>query len=278
MSPLPWIKFYTEILHDPKMGRLTDRLWRRVGEIFLLAQEHNAGGYLPELPDMAWTLRTTCDALFEDLEALAAPGLEIIKRVDGQWFVTNFASRQDADSNAERQKRYRERKQKATYYGNDNVTNEVTEGNESNNEVVLILRGEEDKRREEEEGDVTRNAAAAPSALLVTDRDAESLLLRVTKFSSIPPGEIKRLDQVIGFIQVYGLPKTEQALTTSFQTWVKTPRKNGTGNYSSINFGWVDRAQEVLAGYGIAITKDPMQMTHDEFIAYYQKKAEEETP
>jgi hypothetical protein len=131
---------------------------------------------------------------------------------------------------------------------------------------------------EAEDEDSGEDSAAAPAALLVTDRDAESLLLRVTKFSSIPPGEIKRLDQVIGFIQVYGLPKTEQALTTSFQTWVKTPRKNGTGNYSSINFGWVDRAQEVLAGYGAAITKDPMQMTHDEFIAYYQKKAEEETP
>ena len=129
----------------------------------------------------------------------------------------------------------------------------------------------------EVEGEVNAVGAAAP-ALLITDRDAESLLLRVTKFSSIPPGEVKRLDQVIGFIQVYGLPKTEQALTTVFQTWVKTPRKNGSGNYSSINFGWVDRAQEVLAGYGTVATKNPMQMTHDEFIAYYKAKAEEETP
>ena len=162
MSPLPWIKFYTEILHDPKMGRLTDRLWRRVGEIFLLAQEHNAGGYLPELPDMAWTLRTTCDALFEDLEALAAPGLEIVKRVDGQWFVTNFASRQDADSNAERQKRYRERKQKATYYGNDNVTNEVTNSIEGNNDALLRLRVDiEGDLEGEEEVEVTDDDGVA---------------------------------------------------------------------------------------------------------------------
>jgi len=138
--------------------------------------------------------------------------------------------------------------------------------------IKRLIKGEVKVEAEED-----LKSAAAPAAL-ITDRDAESLLLRVTKFSSIPPGEIKRLDQVIGFIQVYGLPKTEQALTTSFQTWVKTPRKNGTGNYSSINFGWVDRAQEVLAGYGTVATKNPMQMTHDEFIAYYQKKAEEETP
>ena len=83
MSSMPWIKFYTEILHDPKMGRLSDHLWRRVGELFLLAQEHNAGGYLPEVSDMAWTLRTTDDAMLADLQALAAPGLEIVKEIDG---------------------------------------------------------------------------------------------------------------------------------------------------------------------------------------------------
>jgi len=27
-----WIKLYHEILNDPKMGRLPDRLWRRIGK------------------------------------------------------------------------------------------------------------------------------------------------------------------------------------------------------------------------------------------------------
>jgi hypothetical protein len=129
------------------------------------------------------------------------------------------------------------------------------------------------------EAEVNANGGVAPApAALITDRDAERMFCEVTNFVSIPPGELKRLDQIIGFIRAYGWDTTKKVMTTVFQGWVKTPRKNGTGNYSSINFGWVDRAQEVLAGYGIAITKDPMQMTHDEFIAYYQKKAEEETP
>jgi hypothetical protein len=166
MAGLPWVKLYTEILHDPKMGRLSDHLWRRVGELFLMAQENNAGGYLPEVSDMAWVLRTSDDALLKDLEALAAPGVAIIKEVDKQWFVTNFAFRQDADSNAERQKRYRERKQKATYYGNDSVTSNVTESITTDNDSVLRLRvdveGEEEEEREVEvtdDGSVTGDLA-----------------------------------------------------------------------------------------------------------------------
>jgi len=34
-----WIKLYIEILHDAKMGAMSDRLWRRTIEMFLLAGE-----------------------------------------------------------------------------------------------------------------------------------------------------------------------------------------------------------------------------------------------
>ena len=38
-----WIKLYHEILDDPKMGRMPDRLWRRTIELFLLAGELDGG-------------------------------------------------------------------------------------------------------------------------------------------------------------------------------------------------------------------------------------------
>jgi len=276
MSGLPWVKVWVEILDDVKVGRLTEaQRWRFV-QMILLAAECDAAGALVtgDSPmthgDVTWRLRCDIKDLEKDIKDMCSAGLVHIE--NGVLVVTRFAERQ-GPTQAEKRIQWRARqKARRERVKLENVTQEspVTHAN------VTHIEEERDLKREEAEEDL--KSAAAPSALLVTDRDAESLLLRVTKFSSIPPGEIKRLDQVIGFIQVYGLPKTEQALTTSFQTWVKTPRKNGTGNYSSINFGWVDRAQEVLAGYGIAITKDPMQMTHDEFIAYYQKKAEEETP
>jgi hypothetical protein len=35
-----WIKLYTEILQDPKMGRLTDRQYRTCVNLFLLVIGH----------------------------------------------------------------------------------------------------------------------------------------------------------------------------------------------------------------------------------------------
>jgi hypothetical protein len=42
-----WIKLYLEILDDPKMGALSDRLYRRAIEMFLMAGELENKGYLP---------------------------------------------------------------------------------------------------------------------------------------------------------------------------------------------------------------------------------------
>ena len=57
MASYYWAKFYIEILDDPKMGRLPDRLWRRTCELILLAKERAIDGSLPPLHDMAWRLR-----------------------------------------------------------------------------------------------------------------------------------------------------------------------------------------------------------------------------
>ena len=123
-----WLKLYHEILDDAKMGRLPDRLWRRTIELFLMAGEEHDGGHLPPLEDMAWRLRLNDDELRQDLEALAQ--IEIVTQLDnGMWFVTNFAERQSAMSNAERQQRYRDRKRKDKYYCDDNETEESQDNN-----------------------------------------------------------------------------------------------------------------------------------------------------
>jgi hypothetical protein len=131
MAATYWIKLYHEILHDPKMGRLPDRLWRRVIEIFLMAGEMSAAGWLPSVEDMAWTLRTNEAELLQDLEALALPGIEITQLVDGRWLVPKFAARQGPVDGAERVQRYRERKRKEEYYGNEPATAEKQECNDA---------------------------------------------------------------------------------------------------------------------------------------------------
>lgn len=110
MASKYWLKLYHEILDDPKMGVMSDRLWRRAIETFLLAGENDDEGFLPSLDDMAWRLRLTSEELESDLVELAKCG--VVSQTDGLWLVTRFKERQSKVSGAERTRRYRERKRK----------------------------------------------------------------------------------------------------------------------------------------------------------------------
>jgi hypothetical protein len=115
-----WIKLYMEILDDPKMATLPDRLWRRVIELFMLAgkQGINKSGNLPDTRQIAWILRMATDDLAHDMDSLASTG--IIEPIPNGWRVVNFAKRQAPMSNAEKQKAYRERQHHEQY--TDDVT------------------------------------------------------------------------------------------------------------------------------------------------------------
>jgi hypothetical protein len=98
-----------EILDDPKMGRMSDRLWRRTVELFLIAGENRADGLLPSLSDMAWRLRPISEEELEaDLVELARTG--ITEQRDGAWWIASFAERQAAEGTAERSKHYRQKR------------------------------------------------------------------------------------------------------------------------------------------------------------------------
>ena len=117
-----WIKAYHEILDDPKMATLPDRLWRRVMEIFLLAGRlsKDKDGNIPDTKQLAWILRMNTDDLSMDLRQLEILG--IIKSTQTGWLVINFKKRQAASTDAERKKQQRERDQRKQYYNDDNVT------------------------------------------------------------------------------------------------------------------------------------------------------------
>ena len=85
MSTTYWIKLYHEILRDPKMARLPDRVWRRAIELFLLAGQIEQDGTLPEFEDIAWQLRVEPDGLLEDMRTLERHGL-LTETEDG-WIV-----------------------------------------------------------------------------------------------------------------------------------------------------------------------------------------------
>lgn len=87
-----WIKLYTEILKDPKMGRLTDKQFRTCINLFALAGEHDQEGALPSVADMSWTLRMDEAELLDNLNELAKVG--IVRCVNDTWLVCKWQERQ----------------------------------------------------------------------------------------------------------------------------------------------------------------------------------------
>lgn len=147
MGSFYWAKIFIEMLDDPKVARLSDRLWRRFVECILLAKELDAGGELPPIADMAWRLRTDDATLAGELAQLATLDLMAAGEV---WTVTNFTKRQGAVTDAERMRNMRVRKMQRTYYepSDEPVTNRNAEK-------------EIDKEKEAEEDARARAAAAA---------------------------------------------------------------------------------------------------------------------
>lgn len=160
MGATYWVKLYHEVLNDPKMGRLTDRLWRRVIECFLLAGEQGEGGYLPSVEDMAWTLRCDAGRLEAELAQIAEKTGIVEKRttdVPGQvrWFVVNFEARQAAVAPAERKARQRARERKERYDGHEYVTSRDSDGTVEDTpcDAEIDTEKEKEKKREETEAE-----------------------------------------------------------------------------------------------------------------------------
>jgi len=117
-----WLKLYHETLNDPKMGTMTDHLYRRTIELFLLAGQENRDGLLPPLPQIAWALRTTVNDVTLCLQELSELGI-ISKLPDGSWMVTHFADRQNSNlSGAERVAKLREKRAESYTCNADDVT------------------------------------------------------------------------------------------------------------------------------------------------------------
>lgn len=137
-----WFKFYDDVLYDPKVQRLPkDVAWNWVNILCLASK---GGGKLPPISDIAFALRITdreADAL---IETLLSAGL--LDDIGGSMCPHNWHERQGTgDTNAERQRRFRERRKSTV---TDNVTRNVTVTDASNG-VTPLEKIREEKIREE---------------------------------------------------------------------------------------------------------------------------------
>lgn len=172
-SSMPWIKLYTEILDDPKVGRLTDgQKWRFVS-LCLLAGECDQNGALVngEEPmtedDIAWRLRVPYDELCSDLQALARVG--VVTRDGEAWVVRRFAERQGRPQSEkradwrDRQERYRDGANDVTRDTSD-VTRESRVSHASRAEQSRAEKEAEQSRAEAEQNAPTSGAVLLPAA------------------------------------------------------------------------------------------------------------------
>lgn len=139
-----WIKLYTEIIDDPKMGRLTDRQFRTCINLFALAGRIDTDGALPALDDIAWQFRMDIADLTADLQTLRS--VHIIAEHDGQLVINRWRERQAKSPSAapervlQRVTEYRQRRR------NDDVT---TLHEEVNRGVTPIEQNRKEKNKEE---------------------------------------------------------------------------------------------------------------------------------
>lgn len=154
-----WIKLWHELLDDPKMGPLSDRLWRRTIELFLLAGELDRDGLLPPTEQIAWRLRIPAEDLEQDLIALSqikddADDEGIITKQGDRWFLPAFEQRQAAMTSSERTERGRKRERRETYQGRGRADAGPVRPTEQEEEVEV-------EQEEEEEEEQQQQAAAA---------------------------------------------------------------------------------------------------------------------
>lgn len=107
---MKWFRFYTDVLHNPKVQQLHPATFKHWINILCLANKNHERGILPPVEDIAFGLRVKpCEA--EKILSTLVSARLLDRDSDGRLFPHNWTSRQrEGDAGATRQQRYREKK------------------------------------------------------------------------------------------------------------------------------------------------------------------------
>ena len=265
-----WIKFYIEILDDPKMATLEDRVWRRIGELFLVAGRMEADGQIPDTKQIAWMLRIPPkkqDQLADDLKRIESMG--IITANEGGWFINNFKRRQAAITSTERSTQSR-KKAKHEQYENANAT-----GLQRN---VAQNRTEQNRDRIETEAEAEQTKNPAPSSRPMNYPPADDMFIaeriycQATSMPAMPgDSDFAYHRKLMAWARTYPegrMSKIESThihslakhLEPYFVKWTGTKGQNGRP-YSRTNLAWIDKAvsgEDVSVEWGSARAAEEM--------------------
>jgi hypothetical protein len=165
---MKWFRLYSEVLHDPKVQRLSSALFKHWINLLCLANESDTGGLLPCEDDIAFALRIKPSEAHTVMAQLRQAGL-MDQTPEGRHFPHNWPQRQrQSDDVASRVRLHRDKKSL------EYPTSEDT----SNGHVTLhetLLKREVDTDTDTEKKRNVRVAAAvtdAPAVTLVGAADA----------------------------------------------------------------------------------------------------------
>jgi len=206
-----WMKLYIEILDDPKMAVLPDRLWRRTIELFLVAKKLHGDGRLPDTRQIAWLLRMNTDDLDADMSQIVTTG--IIVRDGSGWFIPKFAARQSAVGDAERQQQKRKRMQADQYNGNVTIeSRNVTQSTE------YRIQSTESETDTEAEAEPTPQARLAMGGLMLSPDLGALVRAYENDFGQVT----HRLSEILADdLEQYGLQMCFDAMTEALKNNVR---------------------------------------------------------
>lgn len=236
-----WLKLYTEILDDPKYNRLSDTAKLGMIELLVVAKRVEMDGVLPSMQDICFYTRRQEEWWKPVIAELVE--INFIVVVEGKNVIRKFSERQDAVKDTERQRMYREKKNAAEYYHNDNVTNVSRNVTESR---------EEEESEKEVEVETERDSSTAPALVgydhqeTSDERFAEDVYRTVTGNISMPPSIRAPATEMILDLRVKHPEKVAlvEYLRPFFDKWRGTRGKSGKF-YSALSTGWIEWA---LAG------------------------------
>jgi len=187
-----WMKLWFDILRDPKMGMLPDRLWRRVIELFLLAGQNGEDGVLPDIQTIAWQLNRSVSSIKTDLENIEKTGI-VHYSESGDWIVTNFKKRNEPVNPAKRTKDFRRRERYEK--GNENVTEVKRECNDA-----LQLRYQEEQKNRRTDKQIKNSINSSLSFAEKGDESDEIWLTFSSAFEELTGIEPKPTDAVVAML------------------------------------------------------------------------------
>ena len=118
-----WLRLYTTVRHNRRLQTMSAEDFRTLVNLWTLAKDHNAGGSLPPIEDIAFELRISEEQAKEILSRLASDGY-VTDSKKGRHAITNWEKWQSRDDSKNRMQRHRLRKSDGSGDGSGDGTSD----------------------------------------------------------------------------------------------------------------------------------------------------------